>query len=139
MWYRCQVINIKGGPQKSLRLPDVVRQVLEEILPISGLPESEPFHLCVIVTHWGVAVRGALKVYVHEFFQVCTNNLVCVNEDDFLEVHWEEDIQEENFVGPDNTLFFSLSTQPRWPLVRDEFILEAVLLGHVRYELLRTL
>jgi len=78
-----------------------------------------------------------MKVKIDEFFQVCSYDLVRVDENDFLQVHGEEHVEEKNLIGPDDALLLGLGAQPRWPFVRYEFILEVVLLRHVRDEFLQ--
>src|SRR5260221_14133752 len=108
----------------------------KEVLPIPGLPKPESLHRLVIITHRSISIRRVLEVQINELLQIGTNDLVSVDEDDLLEVHGEKNVQEENLVAPDDPLLLALGPQPRWPLVRDEFILEAVLLCEVRDEFL---
>lgn len=110
----------------------------EEVLPISRLPESESLHVIIIITHGGVTIWRALQIEVDKFLEVGPHNLIGVDEDHFLQIHWEEYIQEQNFVSPNDTLLLGLRTQPRWPLVCDELILEAVRFSKVRYKFLHT-
>ncbi len=78
-----------------------------------------------------------MKVQIDELLQVGTNDLVSVDEYNLLEVHGEKDVQEENLVAPNDPLLFALSPEPGRPLVRDEFILETILLREVRDEFLK--
>jgi hypothetical protein len=66
----------------------------------------------------------------------CAHDLVRVDKDDLVEVHGEQDIEEENSVCPDDPLLFTLMPQPRRPFVGDELILETVCLSEVRNEFL---
>ena len=109
----------------------------KEILPVPSLPEPESLHSLVIVTHRGVTVRGAMEIQIDELFQVGTNDLVCVDEYNLLEVHGEKNVQEKNLVAPNDPLLFPLSPEPGRPLVCDELILETILLREVRYEFLK--
>lgn len=77
-----------------------------------------------------------MEVKVHEFFEVCAYDLISVDEKNFLEVHGEENVQEKDLVSPNNTLLLGLCSEPGWPFVSDEFILESVFLGHVGNEFL---
>ena len=122
--------------QRATDAPDVVRLPPEEVLPVSSLPESESLHRLVIVTHRSIAIRSALEIQIDELLQVRPNDLVGVDEDDFLEVHGEKDVQEENLVAPNDALLLALRPEPGRPFVRDEFVLEAVLLCKVRNEFL---
>jgi len=122
--------------QRASNVPNVVRFSPKEVLPISCLPESESFHRLVIVAHRSIAVWSTLEIQINKLLQVGTNDLVSVDEDDLLEVHGEKDIQEENLVAPNDPLLLALRPKPGWPLVRDEFILEAILLRKVRDEFL---
>ena len=122
---------------EGLDVPDVVRFPLEEIIPVPGLPESKSLHRLIIITHRGITVRSAVKVQIDELLQVGTNDLVSVDKYNLLEVHGEKDVQEENLVAPNDPLLFALSPEPGRPLVRDEFILETILLREVRDEFLK--
>ena len=93
----------KGGGS-----PDVIRTPSQELFPISRFPETEPFHLHIVVAHGGVAIRCSVQVEVDQLLQVCTHDLVRIDKDDLVEVHGEQDIQEEDLVCPDDSLFFSL-------------------------------
>lgn len=117
--------------------PDMVRFASEEVFPIARLPEPEAFHIVIIVAHRGVSIRGALQIKVDKFLEIGSHNLVGINKNDFLQIHREEYIQEQDFVTPNEALFLGLCTQPRRPLVRDELILEAICLSEVRYEFLQ--
>ena len=78
-----------------------------------------------------------MEIQIDELLQVGTNDLVSVDEYNLLEIHGEKNVQEENLVAPDDPLLFALSPEPGRPLVRDEFILETILLREVRYEFLK--
>lgn len=43
--------------------------------------------------------------------------LIRINKDYLLDTEWEENVQEQDLVTPDNPLFLSLSMKPPWPLV----------------------
>jgi hypothetical protein len=116
----------------------MIRQPLEELSPISSLPEAEAFHLDIVITHGRVAVWCALQVKINQLLQVRADDLVRVDEDDFLQVHREQHIEEQDLIRPDNSLLLFLSTQPRWPLVSNKFVLEAILLGEMWDEFLIT-
>ena len=78
-----------------------------------------------------------MQVEVHELLQVRAHDLVRVNEDDLLEVHWEQDVKEENLISPDDALLLLLRTQPRRPFVCHQFVLEVIRLSQVRNEFLK--
>lgn len=71
-----------------------------------------------------------------ENIQVRPNDLVSVDEGDFVEVNGEKDVQEENLVAPNGVLLLALRPEPRRPFVSDEFVLEAIILRKVRDEFL---
>lgn len=118
------------------RAPDVVRFPAQEVFPITSLPEPEAFHVLVVVAHRGVTVRRSVKVDVDQLHEVCAHDLVCVDKDDLFEVHGEQHVEEKNLVPPNDALFFLLCAQPRWPLVRNKFVLEVVRFRKVGNELL---
>lgn len=68
------------------------------------------------------------------FYNVSTNR-ISIDENDFLHVQRKQDIEEQNFVAPNGTLFLGLLMQPPWPLVLNQFVLEIVFGGHVRQEI----
>ena len=78
-----------------------------------------------------------MQVQVDQLLQVCAHDLVRVNKDDLVEVHGEQDVEEEDLVCPNDPLLFALLSQPRRPLVGDEFVLETVFLSEVRNKFLR--
>lgn len=80
-----------------------------------------------------------MKVKVYQLFQVSANNLIGVHKDDFLEIHWKENIEKQNFVCPDDSLFFLLSAEPGGPFVCHEFVLEIISFGQVRDKFLKDL
>jgi hypothetical protein len=125
------------GRTKSDDLPDMVRSSLKEILPVPRLPEPEAFHVRVVVAHRCIAIGSSVEVDLVELLHIGTYDLVRINEDHLLEVHWEENIEEEDFVRPDDTLFLFLGTQPGRPLVCDKLVLEAILGSEVWNEFLR--
>jgi len=88
--------------------PNVVRPPSQNLGPIPPFPESETFHIRVIITHWRVPIRRSMKVDINKFFQIRSNNLICINENDLLQVHWKQDVKEEDFVAPDDALLFCL-------------------------------
>ena len=67
-----------------------------------------------------------------ELVHVRAHDLVGVDEDDFVEVEREEDVQEEDLVAPDLALLLLLRAQPVRPFVRHERVLEVVVRGQVR-------
>ena len=109
----------------------------QELLPISRFPEPEALHLLVVVAHGGIAIRCSLQVEVDQLLQVCAHNLVRVDKDDLVQIHGEQDVEEEDLVRPNDPLLFALLSQPRRPLVGDELVLETVFLGEVRNKFLR--
>ena len=116
----------------------MIRESLQKVVPLAGLPESESLGIRVVISHRRVPIRRAMQVQVNEFLQVCANNLVGVDKNDLLEVHREEDVKEQNLVRPDDTLLLLLRTEPRGPFVRDELVLESIFGGKVRDEFLLT-
>ena len=119
-------------------LPDMIRESLQEVVPVTRLPEAESFGIRVVISHRRVPVRRAMQVQVHELLQICANNLVGVDENDLLEVHREKDVKEQYLVRPDDTLLLLLRAEPRGPFVRDELVLEPIFGGEVRDEFLST-
>lgn len=89
----------------------------EEISPVALFPETETFHFGAGIAHGCEAVGGALEVQGDEIVHVGADDLVGVNEDDFVEGGGEEDVEEEDFVAPDFALFFGLGAQPVRPFV----------------------
>ena len=116
----------------------MIRQPLEELSPIACLPEAETFHLNVIIPHRRVAIWCAMQVEINQLLQVRTDDLICVNENDFLQVHGEQHVEEQDLVRPYNPLFLLLSTQPRGPLVSDKLVLEAILMSEMWNKFLMT-
>ena len=120
-------------------IPYVVWSASQKVLPISGFPETESFHVGVVITHRRVPIWRAAEVKVDKLLEIRPDDLISINENDLLQIHWEQNIQEQNLVGPDNSLFFLLCAKPRWPLVRNELILEVVCLSEVWDKFLRIL
>ena len=81
-------------------------------MPISRLPEPETLHFGPGVAHGCETVGRAAEIVLHELVHVGPHDLVSVDENDFVEVKGEEDVEEKNFVGPDNALFFFLCSEP---------------------------
>ena len=48
-----------------------------------------------------------------------------------LEAEWEDDVQKEDLVRPDEPLLLCLLVKPGWPLVGDEGVVKTVLTSHV--------
>lgn len=87
----------------------------KRVLPVPGLPESETLHFRPVVTHRRIAVHVSSKVEVHKLLHVHPDDLICtsgagrghgltalltgIDEDDLVEVHWEQDIEEEDLVA----------------------------------------
>ena len=88
------------------------------VLPEALLPKAEALHVAIGVAKGGVAVGSSLQVHGPQFLQVAADDLISVTENYFLQVEWEENVQEEDFIGPDDALFFCLLVQPCWPFVR---------------------
>jgi hypothetical protein len=53
-----------------------------------------------------------MEVKIDQFLQVRSHDLVRVHKDDLFQVHWEEHVQKEDLVSPDDPLLFGLSTEP---------------------------
>ncbi len=117
----------------------MIRSALKELFPVARLPESEALHVVVIVTHRRIGVWSTLDVKVNKLLEVGSNNLVGVYEEDFLEVHREENVQEQDLVRPDDSLLLLLLSQPGRPLVCYKFILEPIFFGEVRDKFLALL
>jgi hypothetical protein len=62
--------------------------------------------------------------------------LTGINENDLVEVHWEQHIQEKDLVSPYDPLLLRLCPKPMRPFVRDELVLESVFFRHMRDECL---
>ena len=92
----------------------------EVVLPEALLPEAEPLHLGVGVAKGRVGVGRAVEVELPELAQVGADDLVRVAEDDLLEAEREEDVEEEDLVGPGDALLLRLLVQPGGPLVGDK-------------------
>lgn len=90
----------------------MIRQSFQEISPISRLPEPEALHFRVIITHRGIAIRSTMQVEIDQLLQIRPHDLICIDEDDLLEVHGEEHVEEQDLVRPDDTLFLLLGAQP---------------------------
>jgi len=103
-------------------------------LPVALLPESEALHLFLGVAERRVAVRSAFEIDVSEFGEVGLDNLIGVDENDFLYVEGEEDVEEKDLVAPNDTLLFGLVMEPARPLVLDKFVVKVVFLGVVGQE-----
>ena len=113
-----QINNVQRG--------DMVGFAAEEVLPVALLPEAEAFHFGAGVAHGREAVGRALEVVGDEVVHVCADDLVCVDEDDFVQGEGEEDVEEEDLVAPDFALLFFLGAEPVRPLVGDHFVGEVV-------------
>jgi hypothetical protein len=120
----------------TVTLPYMVRPVSQEVLPISGFPETKTFHVGVVIPHWSVAIRCSVKVKVDELLEVRPDYLVSIDKNDLLQIHWEQNIQEQDLVSPDDPLFFSLFPKPRWPFISNEFVLKVVRLSEMWDEFL---
>ena len=68
-------------------------------LPIARFPEPVAVHVVPTVAKGRVSVRSALQVEVVEFFEVGTNGLIGIDEDDFVDAQWKQDVQEEDLVS----------------------------------------
>lgn len=77
-----------------------------------------------------------MEIEVNKLFQIRTDNLVCVDENDLLEIHRKEDVEEKDFVCPNDALLLLLCAQPRRPFVSHELILEVICLSEVWNEFL---
>lgn len=64
-------------------------------------------------------------------------DLIRVDEYDLLDVQRKQDVQEENFVAPDDPLLFRLLVKPTWPLVLDQLVFETVIFRHSGKEILK--
>lgn len=109
---------------------------LKEFFPIAGLPETEAFHVRIVITHRRIGVGRPFNIEVNQLFQIRANNLISIDEDYFLEVHGKEHVKEQDLVSPYDSLLFSLFAEPRRPFVCYELVLEPMSFGKVRYEFL---
>lgn len=116
--------------------PNMIRPALQEVLPIARFPEPESLHIGVVISHRRVPIRRTMQVQVDELLQVRPYDLVCVDENNLLQVHREEHVEEEDLVRPDDALLLLLRAQPRRPLVRHELIVEVVRFREVWQEFL---
>ena len=114
----------------------MVRKTAEICFPVALFPEAETFHLGAGVAHWCEAVRRTLEIMVHQIHHVRPDNLVGIDKDDLLEIHGKEDIEKENLVCPDNSLFLLLRAEPRRPLVCNKLVFEVVGFSKMRDEFL---
>lgn len=90
----------------------MIRQTAQEVLPVTCLPEPEAFGIKVVIAHGGISVWCAMEIQIHELLQVRPNDLIGVDEENFLEVHGEKDVEEQDFVRPDDALFLRLCAKP---------------------------
>lgn len=77
-------------------------------MPVARFPEAESLHLIVVISHRRVAVWRSMKVQIDQFLQVCSYDLISIDENHLFEVHWEEDVKEEDFIGPYDALLLLL-------------------------------
>lgn len=123
------------------------------VFPVSSLPKSESLHFVPIITHRRVAIHVILQVEVHQLLHIrsddliwaesalylltsCTERRTSIDKDDFVQIHWEQDIQEQDLVCPNYPLFLGLSSKPMRPFICHHFVFEPVFLGQVRDECL---
>ena len=52
-----------------------------------------------------------------QFPEITADDLICVNKYYLLHVKWKENVQEEDFVAPNEALLLCLSAEPIGPLV----------------------
>ena len=62
--------------------------------------------------------------------------LVSIHVNDLLDAQWEEYVQEEDLVAPDEPLLLRLSVEPSRPAILDQLVLKPVVLSHERDEVL---
>lgn len=98
--------------------------------------KPEAIHFRSTITEWSVAIGRSSQVEVSKLLQISPHHLVSVDKYDFLYIEREEDVKEQNLVAPNDSLLLSLLVQPPGPLVLDQAKLEAILLSHVRQEIL---
>merc|ERR1719483_722215 len=99
------------------------------IFPIALFPKSESFHIFVRITERSVPIRGSFQIHVSQFRQIRSDNLIRIYENDFFHIQGKHNIQEKNFVTPNNSLFISLLVQPSRPFVLYILVLKSVFLG----------
>ena len=105
----------------------MVRLPAQVVRPEAFLPEPEAFHLFVVVAKRRIRQWLALKVHVPQLFHVRAHHLIGIHKDYLLQVQGKEHVQEEHLVRPDNPLLLCLLVEPRWPLIRNELEVKAVL------------
>lgn len=98
---------------------DMIRQTAQVVLPVALPPELEAQRLLAARAEGRVAVRLALQVHVPQLLQIRPHHLVSIHVDYFLHTEGEQDIQEEDFISPDNPLLLRLLRQPLRPLIGD--------------------
>lgn len=59
---------------------------------------------------------------------------ISIDENNFLDIQWEQYVQEENLITPNDPLLFGLLMQPSWPFILNQFILEIIFIRHVWQE-----
>ena len=101
--------------------------------------EPEFLSIRAVVTHRRISVRRSIEVQLQELLQIRLDNLAGVDENDLLQVHWEEDVEEQDLVRPDVALLLRPCTGPRWPLASNQLVLKAILEREVGEEFLRVL
>merc|ERR1719232_604320 len=111
---------------------NVIFATSKMIPPISLLPEPESLHVFIAITEWSVTIGSSTKIKFPQLQQVSPDDLVRVHKDDFLEIERKENIKEQYFVSPDDSLFIGLLVQPSRPLVLNIFVLKSVPLGIFR-------
>ena len=53
-----------------------------------------------------------LEVHLHQLGKVCADDLVRVHKDHTPQVEWEDNVQEQDLVCPDDTLLVRLHIAP---------------------------
>jgi hypothetical protein len=64
---------------------DMVRKTAEEFLPVPLFPEAETFHFGSAVAHRCEAIGSTFEIVVDQFDHVCSDYLVGIDEDYFVE------------------------------------------------------
>mmetsp|Transcript_23577 Transcript_23577/g.53075 ORF Transcript_23577/g.53075 Transcript_23577/m.53075 type:complete len:238 (-) Transcript_23577:142-855(-) len=132
--------GLSGGSSPELNQVDhkkrrnMVRSPSQVTFPVALLPEAEALRIWICISHGHETIDISLQIKVPQLFDIRAHNLISINKDDLGNVLWKQHIQEEDFVCPDQSLLLTLCIEPRWPLVRDEVILEVVSLRHQGYE-----
>ena len=93
--------------------------------------DAMPFFLIeyLLIMKINLPIRGSFQIHVSQFCQIGSDNLIRIYENDFFHIQRKHNVQEKNFVTPNNSLFISLLVQPSRPFVLYILVLKSVFLG----------